>query len=539
MDFNYHSQRFSSQRQVIMGKRGAVATSQPLAAGAGLRMLQMGGNAFDAALATAAALTVVEPTSNGLGGDCFALFSHGGEIKGLNASGWLPRSYPRDLLQEKMDSEEKLGPYGWEGVTVPGQLAGWKYIKENLAELDWTELLGPAVEFARDGFPVSPVVAYHWERAVEKYAKNLEGEKRKHFYDCFTEQGEPPSAGEIWRNQDQAETLKKLAERGVEDFYQGEIADRILTYAERSGGYLAEEDLEEYYPEPVNPLQIDYRGHKIYELPPNGQGLIALQTLKIISAWRYHDFYDPEENHLTVEALKQSFADGKKYIGDPQKMKTSPERLLEDDYIEKRRGMIGEKALTPEPAEIDRSGTVYLAVADDRGNSISFIQSNFTGFGSGIIIPKTGIALHNRGHNFVPDSESSNQPVPGKKPYHTIIPGFYRSDDGRFEGPFGVMGGFMQPQGHVQVMHNMIDYEMNPQEALDAPRWRWQKNKKLLLEPGYSASFARSLSRRGHEVEISWQRGGFGRGQIVLADLEKKSIFGASEPRADGQVAIH
>ncbi len=538
MNFDACSQRFSSQRQLTMSCRGAVATSQPLAANAGLTVMQEGGNAFDAALAAAAALTVVEPTSNGLGGDCFALFSAGGKVTGMNASGWLPGSYPRSLLQKIAEEQEKLGPYGWEAVTVPGQLAGWKYLRENYAILDWEKILKPAIKYAREGFPVSPVVARSWKKAVKKYQENLKDRFLKHFLANFSKDGRTPHPGEVWQNHNQADTLEKLADNGVDDFYKGELAEKFIEFARSSGGYISEQDLAEFEVKPVKPLKINYRGHEIFELPPNGQGLIALQALKILSKWEFDNFNSIEEMHMRIEALKQAFADGKKYVADPEKISYNPESLLEDEYIKNKRKKIKNQAVSPQPGNIDTGGTVYLAAMDNKGNSVSFIQSNYTGFGSGIVIPETGIALHNRGYNFDTDKNSNNFPEPRKRPYHTIIPGYLRSQDDKLAGPFGVMGGYMQPQGHMQVLQNLIDYNFNPQEALDAPRWRWQDNKKIFLETTYSANTAQRLADRGHEVFFSRNKGKFGRGQIILRDQNKGIIIGASEPRADGQVAV-
>lgn len=522
-----------------MSCQGAVATSQPLAANAGLSIMQEGGNAFDAALAAAAALTVVEPTSNGLGGDCFAIFSHNNKIKGLNASGWLPQNFPQKILEKKASNNGSMNQYGWESVTVPGQLAGWKYLRKNHAIFGWKKIFKPAIKYAREGFPVSPVVAYNWQKAIEKYKQNLEDQLLEHFLDNFTNKGKPPKTGEIWKNKNQAETLEDLADKGINDFYEGKIASKILDFAQKTGGYISEEDLKNFEVKPVKPIKINYRGHEIFELPPNGQGLIALQALKIMKEWNFNNFESINEMHKRIEAVKQAFADGKEYISDPRCLKYKPSTLLEKEYIAQKRKNITEQASIPEPGNVDMGGTVYLAAVDNKGNSISLIQSNFTGFGSGVIVPETGIALHNRGYNFCLEKNSINYPEPRKRPYHTIIPGYLRSSKENIEGPFGVMGGYMQPQGHVQVLQNLIDYKFNPQEALDAPRWRWQEDKNIILEPEFNAWKARQLSRRGHKVSVSWQRGKFGRGQIIFKDLAEGVIMGASEPRADGQVAAY
>lgn len=582
MDFNFNRYKFSSERKLTMASRGAVAASQPLAAQAGLSLLQQGGNAFDAALAAAAVLTVVEPTSNGLGGDCFALFKADDKIRGLNASGYLPENFVLEQqskavsadskLQKKQKKQneqkghkgqkrekredgengeqgqkgkneqktgaDRLDPYSWQAVTIPGQLAGWKHLRDNYGSLDWDTILRPAWYYASRGFPVSPVVAVNWERALEKYKDELSGEFRENFLESFSFAGRAPRPGEIWRSPRQAETFSRLRQAGVEDFYRGELAERIADFADRTGGFINFSDLACYQPREVEPLKIEYRGHEIFELPPNGQGLIALQALKILEGFEFADHGSGEELHVRIEALKLAFADGKEHIGDPEKLRVNPEILLQESYLSKRRQEIKEEARIFQPGEIDRSGTVYLAAADDRGNLISFIQSNYTGFGSGIVVPETGISLHNRGYNFVLDEKSVNYPEPGKRPYHTIIPGFYRKQ-GEYLGPFGVMGGFMQPQGHLQVIQNMVDYGCNPQEALDAPRWRWQQEKKVVLETGFPDYLAGELERRGHEIEITSRAGGFGRGQIIFQDLENGTLLAAVEPRADSQAAVY
>ncbi len=538
MNFNFHRYKFASQRNTVFSRRGAVATSQPLAAEAGLTMMKRGGNAFDAILATAAVLTVVEPTSNGLGGDCFALFKAQDGIKGLNASGYLPAEFSLNLEERTNKNDRRLNPYSWEAVTVPGQLAGWQHLKENYARLDWEEILKPAWYYAKEGFPVSPVVAGNWQLAIEKYKKELPEIFLEEYLATFSIEGRAPKAGEMWKSAEQAQTLESFRKKGVMDFYKGDIASRIAEFAQKTGGMINQSDLANYSPKNVQPLKIDYRGHEILELPPNGQGLIALQALKILAEDDFKDFFKTEEMHRRIEALKLAFADGSEYIGDWQFNQYNPEVLLTDDYIEKRRQLIGDKAKVFAPGEIDQGGTVYLAAADEEGNIISFIQSNYTGFGSGLVVPGTGISLHNRGYNFVLEEGHHNYPKAGKRPYHTIIPGFYRKP-GQYLGAFGVMGGFMQPQGHLQVIQNMVDYGLNPQEALDAPRWRWQEKKKIVLENTFPDFLAQELERRGHEVVISHQPGGFGRGQMILLDQEKGHLITAVEPRADSQAAVY
>lgn len=541
MDFNLYRYKYKSQRRAVMSLRGAVATSQPLASEAGLTMLQQGGNAFDAVLAAAAVLTVVEPTSNGLGGDCFALFKANGKpINGLNSSGYLPKNFKiskrDDLISDKEMHSMRLDPHSWQAVTVPGQLAGWQYLRNNYGNLGWDIILQPAWHYAREGFPVSPEVSYNWMAAIEKYNRVLSNEFKNNFMETFSIHGRAPRAGEIWKSEYQAATLQRLKDAGVKDFYQGQIAEKFIDYSEETGGYFQASDLTDFQPQEVSPLKIDYRGHEIYELPPNGQGLIALQALKMLETYKFVDFFSPEELHYKIEAIKLAFADGTKYIGDPHNSTINPMKLLDSKYLGVRQRQIGSKAGLYKPGEIDRSGTVYLAAADNQGNLVSFIQSNYNGFGSGIVIPKTGISLHNRGYNFILDKNSINYPKPGKKPYHTIIPGFYNKP-GEYMGPFGVMGGFMQPQAHLQVIQNIVDYDCNPQEALDAPRWRWKDGKALSLEKEFPDYLARELMNRGHEIDFD-PMAFFGLGQIIFKDLKRGALITATEPRADGQTAV-
>ena len=467
MKFDALKYNYPSQRSVVYAQNGMVATSQPLAAQAGLDILKKGGNAIDAAIATAACLTVVEPTSNGIGGDAFALVWIDGKLHGLNSSGPAPKSISIDGLKNK--GYDEIPKFGVIPVTVPGAPAAWAELSKRFGRLTLTEVLKPAIQYADDGYPVSPYVKKSWDRAYKLYEKEFKSDEFKYWFKTFTKDGRSPNMGEIWRLPDHAETLKSIAKTNAESFYRGKIAEKIDKFFNSYGGYLSKEDLEAFKPEWANPIKVNYRGYDVWEIPPNGQGLVALMALNILKGFDFTEKDKADTYHKQIEAMKLAFSDGQKYITDFRKMRISVEELLLESFAGKRRELIGEQALTPEAGEPDRGGTVYLATADGEGNMVSFIQSNYMGFGSGIVIPETGISLQNRGHNFSFDPSHYNCLEPGKRTYHTIIPGFL-TKDGKPVGPFGVMGGFMQPQGHVQVIMNTIDFSLNPQTALDAPR---------------------------------------------------------------------
>jgi gamma-glutamyltranspeptidase/glutathione hydrolase len=362
----------------------------------------------------------------------------------------------------------------------------------------------------------------------------LKGEEFKHWFATFAPDGRPPRVGEVWRSPNHAATLRSIAESGAESFYRGELADRIVRFSDDYGGYLKEEDLAGFRSAWVEPIHINYRGYDVWELPPNGQGLVALMALNILKGFDFGTREDVETYHRQLEALKLAFVDGRKYITEPAMMKVAVEDLLSFAYAEERRKLIGDTALRPEPGKPGPGGTVYLATADGEGNMVSYIQSNYMGFGSGLVVPGTGISLQNRGCNFSLDPKHDNRLEPGKRPYHTIIPGFL-TQNGEAMGPFGVMGGFMQPQGHVQVIMNTIDFGLNPQAALDAPRWRWLEGRKVRVEPELPQHIVQALVRRGHRMSYSLGGGGFGRGQIIWRD-EEGVLAGGTEPRADGAI---
>lgn len=532
MDFNLLSYRYPSQRMVTIGNRGMVATSQYLAANAGLDIIKKGGNAIDAAIATAACLTVVEPTSNGIGGDAFALVWHDGRLFGLNSCGYAPERLSLETLESQGIKE--IPKYGWVPVTVPGIPAAWAELSRTFGRLPLWDVLQPAIDYAMTGFAVSPTVAFYWERANRIYKRVLKDDKFKYWFETFTKDGETPKPGEVWTLPDHGNTLMELADTQGESFYQGDLADRIDAFSRETGGYIRKKDLEGYRPKWVTPISVNYRGYDIWEIPPNNQGIVALIALNILKEFEFINKEDPLTYHRQIEAIKMAFADAKQYVTEEEKMEVKVKDLLSDAYGKSRAKLITDKAIIPSCGKPDEGGTVYLATADNEGNMVSYIQSNYMGFGSGLVVPGTGIALQNRGHNFSIDPNHINCIEPGKRPYHTIMPGFI-TKNGQPIGPFGVMGGFMQPQGHVQVVMNMIDFNLNPQEALDAYRWEWEEGKTVNIEPEFPNHIARELEAMGHEIRPQTMYGNFGRGQIIVKKGE--SLIGGTDKRADSTVA--
>jgi gamma-glutamyltranspeptidase/glutathione hydrolase len=535
LSFSAQEYPYPSQRSLVYARRGMVATSQPLAAQAGLDILKRGGNAIDAAIATAAALTVVEPTGCGIGGDAFALVWTQGRLHGLDASGQAPRALNSEAVRGAGHSRMPL--HGWTPVTVPGCPAGWAELSRRFGRLPFAELLAPAIELARDGFPLSPVIASLWQSGLDKFRAALPEHPELHaWFAEFLIDGRAPRAGELFSNPAQADTLQALAESQCESFYRGALARRIAAHAESGGGYLREDDLAGYQPRWVEPISLNYRGYDVWEIPPSGQGLVALMALNILKGFDFSERDSPDTWHRQLEAMKLAYADGRAYIGQPDCMRVSVADLLSDEYAARRRALIGERALEPQPGKPRAGGTVYLATADGEGNMVSFIQSNYHGFGSGVVVPGTGIALQNRGAEFSLDPQHVNCLQPGKKTFHTIIPGFL-SQGGVALGPFGVMGAYMQPQGHVQMVMNLVDFGLNPQAALDAPRWQWLGDKRIGIEHGAPRSLAAVLTRRGHHVEVAHDLSSYGRGQIILRDAASGVLCGGTEPRTDAQIA--
>jgi gamma-glutamyltranspeptidase/glutathione hydrolase len=534
--FDAHTYPYSSQRNVVYGRKGMVATSQPLAAEAGLDVLKQGGNAIDAAIATAACLTVVEPTSNGIGSDCFALVWIDGKLHGLNGSGQAPQGLTIEAAKAA-GYEKELPTFGMVPVTVPGTPGAWAELSRKFGKLPLTDVLAPAIKYAEEGFPLSPTLAKYWGRASKAYSRVLEGEEFKPWFETFVPNGKIPLVGEMWRSPGHAYTLRLIAETNSKAFYQGELADQIDAFFQKYGGYLRKEDLQAYKPEWVEPISVEYRGYDVWEIPPNGQGLVALEALNILKGYEFTEKESVDTYHKQIEAIKLAFVDGMKYITDSKSMRVSVDELLSEEYANTRRDLIGEEAIMPEPGTPQKGGTVYLATADEEGNMVSFIQSNYMGFGSGIVVPGTGIAMQNRGHNFSLDPSHENALKPGKKTYHTIIPGFLTKGNVAV-GPFGVMGAFMQPQGHVQVVVNTVDFALNPQATLDAPRWMWSEGKKVHVERSLSPHIAEALVRKGHQIKVEVDGGLFGRGQIIWRDPETGVLVGGTESRTDGHIAV-
>ncbi len=508
-----------------------VATSHPLAAAAGLDMLKKGGNAVDAALAAAACLTVCEPTANGIGGDLFAIVSFEGELYGLNASGPAPGGI--SIAELKKRGYGEIPRHGVVPVNVPGAPAGWTALSRRFGRLPMTEVFAPAISYAAEGYPVSTLLSRGWQRAYEFYS-TLKGDEYRAWFETFAPQGRAPLPGEFFRLPDHAETLEAIAATGADVFYRGEIAERIDAFLRQYGGYLRAEDLDRFQVEWVEPISTEYRGFEVWELPPNGQGIVALMALNILKGFDFSEKDAVSTYHRQIEALKLAFEDAQRYVTDPRRMQVTVEELLSESWASEKRKRIGEKALEPLPSEENKGGTVYLAAADGEGNMVSLIQSNYQGFGSGLVVPGTGVALHNRGHNFSFEPQHHNCLEPNKRPYHTIIPGFLTKDH-RPIGPFGVMGGFMQPQGHVQVIMNLLDFGHNPQAALDAPRWQWMQGRTVNLENTLAAEIINGLVEKGHEIVVTKDNTGYGRGQIIFKAAQS-ILIGATEARIDGAV---
>ncbi|WP_373893461.1 gamma-glutamyltransferase [Virgibacillus natechei] len=532
--FNNSSHPYPVTRNATYAKNGMVATSQPLAAQAGLDMLKKGGNAIDAAVATAACLTVVEPTSNGIGSDAFALVWTKGQMHGLNASGRSPKNISIEGVREA--GHDKMPTYGWLPVTVPGAPGAWAELSKAFGKLSLQEALQPAIDYASKGFPISPTLGKFWQKAYKNFKVNLTDQVFNSWFETFAPGGRAPDVGEIWVSPDHAKTLQSIAETNAKSFYHGELAAKIAANAQENGGFLTMEDLEEHKAEWVKPIKVNYRGYDVWEMPPNGQGIVALQALNILQGFEFREKESVDTYHKQIEAMKLAFADGLAYVTEENHMKYTSKQMLNDAYAKKRRALITEEALFTEAGDPSDSGTVYLATADNEGNMVSFKQSNYMGFGSGIVVPGTGIAMQNRGHDFSMDPDHVNALAGGKRTFHTIIPGFLTKGDQPI-GPFSVMGGLMHPQGHLQVVMNMIDFGLNPQAALDAPRWRWMKDKIVEVEHRFSHHLAQELADKGHDMKIQLEPNSFGRGQIIWRDPDTGVLVGGTESRTDGAVA--
>ena len=533
---------YPSQRLPVFG-RNLVATSHPLAAQAGLRMLARGGNAVDAAIAAAAAMTIVEPCSNGLGSDAFAILWDGKALHGLNASGCAPAAWTREYFRGKHGDGAKAPPRrGWDSVTVPGAVAAWAALSERYGTLPFGDLLQPAIEIAERGYAVPVVVQGTWAAA----AALPELATQPGFAEAFLPRGREPQVGERFAFAAAARTLKLIAESRGEAYYRGEIAEAIARHAQANGGAMTAADLAGYAPEWVEPVAQAYRGHTVHEIPPNGQGITALIALGILEHFDLGalPIDGPEAQHLEIEAVKLAFADVYRYVAEPSAMPCTAAQMLDPAYLASRAKLIDPRRAQAfeagTPGDVHRrGGTIYLTAADERGMMISFIQSNYMGFGSGIVVPGWGISMQNRGHGFSLDPASPNLVAPGKRPFHTIIPGFL-TRDGQPVMSFGVMGGNMQPQGHVQTLVRMLDHRQQPQAACDAPRWRFNQGLEINVEAGMPPATVQGLIERGHRTEViddSYQD--FGAGQFIwrLGEPAEDGYVAASDPRRDGLVA--
>jgi gamma-glutamyltranspeptidase/glutathione hydrolase len=511
---------YSSNREAVLGKN-VVACSQPLASQAGLEMLRLGGNAVDAALASAIASTVVEPCANGIGGDAFAIVHDGKNIYGINGSGKSP-----SLMPKSIDGE--IPSVGWLPVTVPGAVATWIMLHERFGNLALSQIFSPAISYARNGFLVSPQTAQRWQNGTDRFRSE------QSWCDTFLFNGKPPEVGQCITLPDHANTLEEIMETSGESFYTGNLAQQMDDAAKSGGGFLRKEDLAAHESSWVTPISIDVGGATFYELPPNGQGIAALIAMKIVQAMGVDlsQCDNPNVLHIQIEAMKRAFVDAHAFVADPEISGDCCD-LLDDARIKHHCAKITNEASKIDTEAIPRySSTVYLATGDANGMQCSFIQSNFEGFGSGIVVPRTGIALQNRGRGFSLDPNHPNSIGPNKRPFHTIIPGFL--EQGSMRTPFGVMGGPMQPQGHLQVVTRLVFANQNPQAALDAPRWKLLGDKKVGIEFGFSNEVYESLSSMGHEIVISQNKSvEFGGGQIVQGI--ESGYAGASDSRRDGQ----
>ena len=532
-------QPYRSQRFPLYARGGMVNCSSPQAASAGLEALRAGGNAMDAAVAAAAALTVTEPTANGIGADAFALIWSEKEKRlfGLNASGPAPRlAEPERIVADGSSRDGRMPLTGWTPVTVPGAPSAWAAVTERFGRRSLAENLSPAVRYARQGYPCAPNLARSWQRALASYRRSLKGPCFDAWFETFAPGGKAPEAGEIVRLSDHADTLEEIGATGARSFYEGDLARRIDAESRRFGGYLRFEDLAAFRPQWVEPISVNYRGYDVCEIPPNGQGITALMALNILK--EFEPKADAALNcHRKIEAVKIAFADALRYVTDPDFMEGDWHRLIRPEYGAQRAQEIGEKAGEYGPSDPPSGGTVYLCCADGEGNMVSFIQSNYMGFGSGIVVKGTGIALQNRGADFSLDPAAANVLRGGKRTYHTIIPGFLMKDGGPV-GPFGVMGGYMQPQGHVQLITNYIDAHLDPQQALDAPRWQWMRDGSVTVESRFDPELARALERRGHRVRFDLETASFGRGQMIVR-LQNGTLVGGTESRTDSSIALY
>jgi len=516
---------YPSRRSPVLASN-AVATSQPLAAQAGLRMLLAGGNAVDAAIATAITLTVVEPTMNGIGSDAFAIVWDGKTLHGLNGSGRSPRAW----TPARFAGRSSMPTEGWDSVTVPGVVSAWVSLSDSLGKLPFEKLFEPAIAYAENGFPVSPIIAGQWQDQVPRI-KDQPG-----FAETFLPNGRPPAAGEYFRSPGHAQTLRQIAATHGDAFYRGDLAEKIVACSDQHGGAMTMDDLASHQADPVNPISLPYRSLTLHEIPPNGQGIAALMALGILEHFDLASMGPDSVTavHLQAEAMKLAFADTYRYVSDPESMELPVSALHDPDYLRERASMIDlKRAQIYAHGQPSQSETIYLTTADASGMMVSYIQSNYMGFGSGVVVPGTGISLQNRGFGFSLSADHPNCVAGGKRPFHTIIPGFATQGADPFMS-FGVMGADMQAQGHVQMMVRTADFMQNPQAAADAPRWKVLPDDTLLIEQGYPKDVLTGLSDLGHDV-IAMPQGSHDFGAAQLIRRMEHGYAAASEPRRDGQ----
>jgi gamma-glutamyltranspeptidase/glutathione hydrolase len=536
--------RLFSSRSEVLAQNGMVATSHPLATQIGIDILKKGGNAVDAAIAANAALGLMEPTGCGAGGDLFAIVwdAKSRKLYGLNASGRSPKSLTLEYFEKK--NIKKIPSMGPLSVTVPGAVDGWFELLKKFGSMDMATLLAPAIAYAENGFPVTELIGSYLQsvkRYQEQGFENIE--------DTYITQngGKLPEEGEIYRNPYLAETYRKISKGGREAFYNGEIAEVITAFIREQGGFLSKEDFKEHVSEWVDPVSINYRGYDIWELPPNSQGIAALEMLQILKQYDFSkiDFGSVEHLHLFTEAKKLAFEDRAKYYADMKFTRVPVDILISEDYARRRKELITENASSYEAGDTDAGETIYLTTADRFGNMVSLIQSNYRGMGSGMVPPGLGFMLQDRGELFSLTRGQANTYEPGKRPFHTIIPAFITKDGEPFVS-FGVMGGDFQPQGHVQIVMNLIDFGMNLQEAGDAPRWDHTGSSsptgdpkegigEIRVESGIPYETIRGLMEKGHKVVFGL--GIYGGYQAIMWDKKNKVYHGASESRKDGQAA--
>jgi gamma-glutamyltranspeptidase/glutathione hydrolase len=518
---------YPSQRMPAMA-RNMVATSHPLAVQAGLDAMRNGGNAVDAALATAITLTVVEPTMNGIGSDAFCIMWDGEQLHGLNASGRSPAA----MNYNDFRNRDAMPATGWDTVTVPGAVSAWVELSERFGKLSFETLFESAVKYAEEGFMVTPISGRLWASAPEEFGAFPD-------FAPFLPGGKAPLAGALFKYPDQARTLEKIAASMGESFYRGELAEKIAATAKRDGGRMTMADLDNHRCDWVDLISQKYHGYDLHEIPPNGQGLGALIMLGILEHTDIQNYPldSPDSVHCQIEAMKLAFADIQRYVADPAYMDLDPISLLDTDYLAGRAAMIDMKAARdPGFGAPKQSGTVYLTTADESGMMVSFIQSNFCGFGSGIVIPETGISLQNRGMDFSLVAGHPNQLDGNKRPFHTIIPAFL-TKDGQPVMSFGVMGGHMQCQGHAQMVIRTCDFGMNPQAASDAPRWQVNQEKEILLESGFDSSVRAELESRGHNLAPADEEMPYSMGGAQLIQKTEHGYIGGSDHRKDGMAA--